>query len=55
MIEVISYNKVTRAIKRNAMGTRELAVTFTIAADGAHMQPVPVPQHLDAIIAAPTP
>jgi hypothetical protein len=52
MIAVINYNKVTRAIKRNALGTTELTVTCTWAADGAHMQPVPVSQHLDAMIAA---
>ena len=52
MIVAISYNKVTRAIKRNAPGTTELTVTCTWAADGAQMQPVPVPQHLDATIAA---
>ena len=50
MIVAISYNKVTRAIKRNARGTMELTVTCTSAADGAQMQPVPVPQHLDAMI-----
>ena len=50
MVETISYNKVTRVIKRNALGKIELAVTFSKAADAAQMQPVPVPQHLDAMI-----
>ena len=54
MIAPINYNKVTRAIKRNAPGIIELTVTCTMDADVAHMKPVPVPQHLDAIIAAVT-
>jgi hypothetical protein len=37
MIEAISYNKVTRVIKGNAPGIRELTCTRTLAADGAHM------------------
>ena len=50
MIEAISYNKVTRVIKGDAPGIRELTCTRTSAADGAHMQPIPVPQRLDATI-----
>ena len=54
MVVKINYNKVTRAIKRNVPEKLELAVTCTLAADGAQMQPVPVPQHLNAMILAGT-
>ena len=54
IIETISYNKVTRAIKRNAMGTTELAVTCTFTADCAQLHTLRVPQHLDTMVEAVT-
>jgi len=51
MIERISNNKVTQAIKRNAMWMIELTVTSTLSADDAQKRSVNVPTHLDVMIA----
>jgi hypothetical protein len=51
MIERISNNKLTPAIKRNAMWMIELTVTSTLSADDAQKRSVNVPTHLDVMIA----
>ena len=48
----VTHNDAPVAINGNTIGMFELPFVAALAADGAHVSPVPVPQHLHTIIEA---